>query len=797
MVGEPLPNQGPTLHNAHRLKSKTKHRNRDGSLVVIRHNRVRWCAALLITLALCGCAEQRIRDDASDKLTDGAYEDALTTLDAGIAKYPESATLRVARRTTQDTIADRLIQQAGKELNAGKRTAAQATLKRLLEIEPQNDHALALLQSVKRDEQTAAALETAKQKAGSGAPEAALTAIEGALRGDPKNRRLLEAQAALEQQSRQRDLPQAKGGTSKQPINLDFRDASVRMIFEAMARSTGINFILDKDVRPDLKTTVFIRQAKLEDALDLILSTTQLNKKMMNGSTILIYPNTPEKQRDYQDLVVRAFYLTNADAKQTGTMLKTMLKIREPYIDERANMVVIRESPDVVRLAERLVELQDRNDSEVVLEVEVLEVSSTKLTQLGIQYPNSFTLTPLSATGATSLTLSDFKGLNSDRIGVSTPSAVLNLRRELGDTDLLANPKIRAKNHEKAKILIGDKLPVITTTSTSTGFVSESVQYIDVGLKLEVEPSISPDDEVSMKINLEVSSLTNQITTRSGTVAYQIGTRSANTVLKLHDGETQLLAGLIKTQQTSSAARIPGLGDIPLLGRLFSSQTDNGVRNEIVLSITPRVVKPSHRPDTSFMEFWSGTETNARARRTLPDGQASANGKTGDSTPAAGAAPAATDQPAAANEQPAATASDDGGSIALTMSGPSAAKAGEAFWISLNLRTDTALRSMPIQLAYDKERFAFDGIEAGSLFSGQKAAPNLAKTDLPAVGRVMVTLSAADNAPLTGQGEWAKLRFRAKAAGTGAISVATATPVGLTTAPQPPQMPAPVSISVK
>ncbi len=773
-------------------KAKQKNWNRDGEFAVIRHNEVRWCAAFLITLALCGCAEQRIRDDASDKLTDGAYEDALTTLDAGIAKYPESATLRVARRITQDTIADRLLQQAGKELNAGKRSEARATLKRLLEIEPQNDHALALLQSIKRDEQTAAALETAKQKNGGGTPEAALTAIEGALRGDPKNRRLLEAQASLEQQSRQRDLPQAKGAASKQPINLDFRDASVRMIFEAMARSTGINFILDKDVRPDLKTTVFIRQAKLEDALDLILSTTQLNKKMMNGSTILIYPNTPEKQRDYQDLVVRAFYLTNADAKQTGAMLKAMLKIRDPYIDERTNMVVIRESPDVVRLAERLVELQDRNDSEVVLEVEVLEVSSTKLTQLGVQYPNSFTLTPLSATGASSLTLSDFKGLNSDRIGVSTPNVVLNLRRELGDTDLLANPKIRAKNHEKAKILIGDKLPVITTTSTSTGFVSESVQYIDVGLKLEVEPSISPDDEVSMKINLEVSSLTNQITTRSGTVAYQIGTRTANTVLKLHDGETQLLAGLIKTQQTSSAARIPGLGDIPLLGRLFSSQTDNGVRNEIVLSITPRVVKPSHRPDTNFMEFWSGTETNARARRTLQDGQASAEGKAGDSAPPTAAA----GQSAAADENPAAVPSE-GGSIALAMNGPSSAKAGEAFWVSLNLRTDTALRSMPIQLAYDKERFAFDGVEAGSLFSGQKTAPNLAKTDLPAVGRVMVTLSAADNAPLTGQGEWAKLRFRAKAAGTGAISMATATPVGMTAAPQAPQMPAPVSISVK
>jgi len=758
---------------------------------VIRHNGARWCAALLIALALCGCAEQRIRDEASHQLSAGAYEDALATLDTGITQYPDSATLRVARHTTQDTIADKLLQQAAKELNVGKRSAAQTTLKRLLEIEPQNDHARALLQSVKRDEQNAAALELAKQKTGTGSAEAALTAIEAALRGDPKNRQLLDAQAALEQ-SRQRDLPQAKSGASKQPINLDFRDASVRMIFEAMARSTGINFILDKDVRPDLKTTVFLRQAKLEDALDLILSTTQLNKKLMNGSTILIYPNTPEKQRDYQDLVVRAFYLTNADAKQTAAMLKTMLKVRDPFIDERSNMVLIRESADVVRLAERLVELQDRNDSEVVLEVEVLEVSSTKLTQLGIQYPNSFTLTPLSATGATSLTLSDLKSLNSDRIGVSTPSVVLNLRRELGDTDLLANPKIRAKNHENAKVLIGDKLPVITTTSTSTGFVSESVQYVDVGIKLEVEPSISPEDDVSMKINLEVSSLVNQITTRSGTTAYQIGTRSANTVLKLRDGETQLLAGLIKTQQTSNASRIPGLGDIPLIGRLFSSQTDNGVRNEIVLSITPRIVKPAHRPETNFMEFWSGTETNARARRTLQDGQAPAEAKPGDGTavnPAAGQAAAGSDN--------ASVAAADGGSIALTMNGPSTAKVGEAFWVTLNLRTDTALRSVPVQFAYDKERFAFDGVEAGAMFSAQKAAPNLAKTDLPAVGRVMVTLSGADNAPITGQGEWAKLRFRAKAAGTGAISVATATPIGTTAAPQPPQMPAPVSISVK
>lgn len=250
------------------LPAKSKKSNRDGELAVIRHNGMRWCAALLIALALGGCAEQRIRDEANHQMVADAYEDSLATLDAGIAKYPESATLRVARHTTQDAVADKLLQQAAKELNASKRSAAQTTLKRLLEIEPQNDHAQALLQTVRRDEQNAAALELSKQKTGSGSQEAALTAVEAALRGDPKNRRLLDAQAALEQQSGRRDIPQAKGAAAKQPINLDFRDASVRMIFEAMARSTGINFILDKDVRPDLKTTVFLRQAKLEDAID-------------------------------------------------------------------------------------------------------------------------------------------------------------------------------------------------------------------------------------------------------------------------------------------------------------------------------------------------------------------------------------------------------------------------------------------------------------------------------------------------------------------------------------------------
>jgi general secretion pathway protein D len=177
---------------------------------------------------------------------------------------------------------------------------------------------------------------------------------------------------------------------------------------------------------------------------------------------------------------------------------------------------------------------------------------------------------------------------------------------------VLANPRIRVKNKEKARIHIGDRVPVITTTAAATGgFVSESVSYLDVGLKLEVEPLIYLDDEVGIKVGLEVSNIAREIrTVGSNTLTYQIGTRNANTVLRLRDGETQILAGLISDEDRRSADRVPGLGDIPVLGRLFSHTRDNAIKTEIVLLITPRLVRTLARPDVRQAEFAAGTESS-------------------------------------------------------------------------------------------------------------------------------------------------------------------------------------------
>lgn len=249
-----------------------------------------------------------------------------------------------------------------------------------------------------------------------------------------------------------------------------------------------------------------------------------------------------------------------------------------------------------------------------MLAVEVLEVKRSQLTDLGVEFPAELRLTPLPAGDNASLTLDDLKNINSQHIGVGVGDLVVSAQDASGATNLLANPRIRAANKQKAKVMIGDKVPVITTTATSTGFVSESVQYIDVGLTFEIQPIISPDNDVTLIISLEVSNITQQLTSKGGTTVYQIGSRSATTTLRLANGETQVLAGLLSDEERRSVTGIPGLGRLPILGRLFSTHSDDAQKTEIVLSVTPRIVRWGSYPKRSEegLGLLGSGETTAR-----------------------------------------------------------------------------------------------------------------------------------------------------------------------------------------
>src|ERR1700694_1550298 len=185
-------------------------------------------------------------------------------------------------------------------------------------------------------------------------------------------------------------------------VTLQFRDAPTKMVFEVLARQTGINFVLDKDVKSDGKTTIFVQEVPIEEAIDLVLDQNNLKRQILTSNMVLIYPNTPAKQKDYEEQIVHTFYLTNALPKDVEGLLKSMLGAKTLFVDERTSVVVMRDTPDAVRMAEKLVASIDVPEPEVLIEVEVLEIARSKLLNLGITPPGSFTASATSAAGATS-----------------------------------------------------------------------------------------------------------------------------------------------------------------------------------------------------------------------------------------------------------------------------------------------------------------------------------------------------------------------------------------------------------
>jgi len=385
-------------------------------------------------------------------------------------------------------------------------------------------------------------------------------------------------------------------------VSLEFRDTQLKIIIEALAKGTGVNFILDKDVKSNLKASLFIRDVSLDNAIDMLVQSSQLKKKVLSENSVVIYPDTAMKVRQYQDLIIRSFFLEYADPETVSKLLKSMLGIKQIQTDERLPMIMIKDVPEVMVLAEKLIKSQDIAEPEVMLEMTILEVRRTALTEKGVTWP-----TRLSVLSDGGLTLDALKGVGSGEIGVS-PNPSIIFDGQDSNADLLANPRIRVKNGEKAKIHIGDRVPVITSNVSSNGVISDNVQYIDTGLQLEVEPDISMAGDVTIKLNLDVSSIGEKTTTTSGAVVPQIGTRSTATELRLKDGETQVLAGLMSDEERKTVNKIPGLGDIPILGRLFSTHSDDKIKTELVLTITPHIIRPRKSPDAALAEYWMGTE---------------------------------------------------------------------------------------------------------------------------------------------------------------------------------------------
>jgi general secretion pathway protein D len=565
-----------------------------------------------LLLAACAGAPSAI-DEAQRSYREGRGEEAIAMLKRESAAHPDQLALRQEYFRLRDQLVGQWLAQAEYLREAGQLQAAQELYHRVRTHDPANARATAGLARLEADRRHHAVVSAAEQLAKAGKYREARAVLRPVLAEDPHlgDARKLARVIAEHLERQAISAIQLVPSTTK-PVSLDLRDVTLRNVFEILQRASGINFVFDRDVRTEQRTSFSLHEANIEEAIRMVMLTNGLEQKALNPKTVFVFPNTTQKLREYQELVVKGFYLSNADVKQTANMIRTMVKTRDIFMDEKIGLLVIKDTPAAVRLAERLIAAQDLAEPEVTLELEVMEVGRNRLRELGVRFPSSLAVGLQGAAGVPgTVSLREWDNRSADlvRLSFTDPLFLLALQQQDGATNLLANPRIRVKNKEKAQILIGDRVPVITTTAAATGgFVSESVSYLDVGLKLEVQPVISLDDEVTMKVKLEVSNIVREVTSASNTLTYQIGTRNADTTLRLRDGETQVLAGLISNEDRTSADRVPGLGDLPIAGRLFSHTTDNNTRTEIVLLITPRIVRNLARPEAGSVEFAAGTE---------------------------------------------------------------------------------------------------------------------------------------------------------------------------------------------
>src|SRR6266478_5096314 len=592
---------------------------------------------------LAACAVSRQHSEGLQAMAAGDREKGLADLAAASNAEPTNSQYRLDYLKQLSSALNSQLAQADEARRAKQYDAARQLYLNTLKIDAGNDRALRGLSNIEMDQRHTALLAEAEKLLAAndltGARNKVRTVLqENSERSDAK---ALATRIADEMDKAEAARAAQIAATSvmKKPVSLQFRDANLRMVFEALSRTTGLNVIFDRDVRNDVKTTIFVHDASVQDTVDMILLQSQLDKKELNANTLFIYPATAAKQKEYQDLKVRVFQLSSADGKTVQNVLKTVLKVTDMSLDEKTNTLVVRGTADVIAVAEKIVAAQDNPDPEVMLEVEVLEVSRDRLRDLGIEWPSTFGLSTPNVN-----TLHDLGHIPLNKLLVNPGTFGANATFKLQDNNanVLAAPRIRARDNQKAKIVIGQKLPVVSSTitpSTGTPVVSNNVTYLDVGIKLEVKPHVYLEGDVGIELSMEVSSATNKQTINSPStgeqIIYTVGTRDVTTNLRLRDGETQILGGLIQDNETLSANKLPGLGELPLLGRLFGSNTHEDIKTEVVLSITPHILRAPTVADARARTLFSGTESAVREMPLRLDPVGSVSGA--PSTP--GAAP--------------------------------------------------------------------------------------------------------------------------------------------------------------
>jgi general secretion pathway protein D len=577
---------------------------------------------------------------------------------------------------------------------------------------------------------------------------------------------------------------------SRAAITLKMSD-DAKIVFGTIGKLAGLTIIYDPDF-PARRITVDLNDVTLEQALEIVSLQSKAFWKAVTENIIFVIPDQPQKRRDYEEQVVRTFYLSNTvqaqDLTEIVTGLRSLLDLKRIQQLNSQNAIIVRDTPDRLLLAEKMINDIDKAKPEVVVQVEVLEARTDRLRNLGILpgqsasiaiNPNASTTTSGTTPTNNAITLNNLRHLNSNDYAVTLPSLTATAILTDSDTKIMQNPEVRSVDGQTAKLKIGDRIPVATgsfssglgLTGTTAGGISPLVNtqftYLDVGVNIDMTPRVHPNRDVSLKLKVEVSSQTNTVTI-GGISQPVISQRVIEHDIRLKEGETSILAGLIQRSDSKLVNGWPGLAKLPIFGRLFSDNNTDTQEDEVLIVLTPRIVRIPGWTKENLRPMLSGTETTVQVRResdihapvqTTPTQKPQMNQNTAPGQ--APNAPGGTNAPAGAS-----TTKIRFEPQALTL------KPGQTATLGIVVENVSDLFSIPLLLQYNPAVISVEEVQHGGFLSGGTQEIAIVERVDKEHGQAIISATRQPNTPgVNGSGTLLGIVVKALAPGSSNLSI--------------------------
>jgi len=578
---------------------------------------------------------------------------------------------------------------------------------------------------------------------------------------------------------------------SRAPINMKATNDS-KAVFEAIGKLAGLTVIFDPDFT-SRRISVELTNVTLEQALNISALQSKAFWRPVTSNIIFVVPDQPQKRKDYEEQIVKTFYLHNTvlpqEITEIITSIRQLLDLRRVQQINAQNAIVIRDTPDRVLLAGKIIDDIDKAKPEVVIQVAIMEARRDRMRNVGITPPSSVStafvnpVTTTTTSGSTTsangtatfsqLLAAPFSNLLPQGYSVTLPSATANFLMTDSSTQILDDPEIRVVDGQTAKLKIGDRIPVATGSfqagigTSGTGslnpLVNTQFQYLDVGVNVDVTPRIHPDHEISMKVNIVVSSQTNTVNI-GGINQPVISQRSIEHDIRLKDGEVNVLGGLIEQTDSNSFTGVPGLGKVPGFRYLFGSNTIDHEKDEILIVLIPHIVRMPSISVENLRSISSGTDTNAEVR--LEDAVLLPEPLKPQAAPGSQPPPTSAAAPAPAN-----TSVSQNASLQFEP-GTAALKVGETSTIGVTVQNVQDLYSIPMLVQFNPAVISIEDVRQGGFLSGGTQEVAIVERVDKERGQAIISATRMPNTPgVSGSGTLVGIVVKGLAPGNSQLSI--------------------------